>query len=184
MRSDYDRQWSRLERRPSDLIFQADSLHIPPLQVHTIFSQDDECVPQRTPSLVTKFSDVLLQVAKEGYLQILMELIDLLNYVFFEIIVFKRYLKSLADGKDTYSRRTSKVVKANRFRRVLVSSGKAKKDCHDTQFVNILPGLLPMQHLFSEKADIMFCPEQRSATSAVFSPCIATDYNSIWYQEV
>lgn len=50
-----------------------------------------------------EFADTLLLVSKPGYKRIASDLVDMLTDTSFEMTVFKRYIKSLADSEDIFS---------------------------------------------------------------------------------
>lgn len=66
VRRDDASQLLRLERGPSEVLYQEEGSHSPVAEAPAIVYQAYECESKRISSFVMEFTDILLQVAKHG----------------------------------------------------------------------------------------------------------------------
>lgn len=108
---------SVLERGLGSVIVHKEHFHRATADGQTSDQHCDECVIERTSILLTEFADVLMEAAKKGERQIVLELLDVLLNILFKSLVFNLYLNSHTDSRDIFSKRTSKVMKFDGFHR-------------------------------------------------------------------
>lgn len=83
---------------------------------------------QRVPNSLIEFAENLLRVEKQRDRQTALHLMDLLTDTFFDIKIFKRYSKSLADYNAVTIRNTKELMKNDGIRSILVTGGIVNKN--------------------------------------------------------
>lgn len=85
----YGSQRLGLNGGQTDVSYRKDGSYSPAVENLTNVLQKDECVLERTSSVVTKFSGISLRGSKEGYQQLAPSLVNLLTGSSFEINGYK-----------------------------------------------------------------------------------------------
>lgn len=114
----------------------------PAVKPLTIITQVDKAVSKIDTSLVTKFANILLLVAKQGDRLATSQLVGLLLDTFFKRNISKRYVESLADCRDVTARNTTDPMKNYGLPSVLVRRENGKKDLCSTPYVKRVTEML------------------------------------------